>query len=160
MPTLITLLLWVMALGCGLMAGIYFAFSVFIMSAFDRAGLATGIAAMNSINVAILKSAFLPLFFLTSLGALVLAAAALLTWEGQASLLIVGGALIYFIGMTVVTVVFNVPLNNELAAIDPGSPQAADVWLRYLTTWTPWNHVRTVASTLAFAAFIAALNLR
>jgi uncharacterized membrane protein len=53
--------------------------------------------------------------------------------------------------------IFNVPLNNALAAADPASPEAASLWARYLTDWTLWNHVRTVASTAACALFIAAL---
>jgi uncharacterized membrane protein len=47
---LITGLLWFSAIGCGLLAGLYFAFSTFIMTAFDRIGQAAGIAAMNAIN--------------------------------------------------------------------------------------------------------------
>ena len=43
------------ALGAGMMAGLFFAFSFFIMTAFSRLAPAGGIAAMNSINVAILN---------------------------------------------------------------------------------------------------------
>jgi uncharacterized membrane protein len=67
-----TALLWFCALGCGLMAGLYFAFSVFIMSALDRLGPAAGAAAMNSINAVILRSLFMPIFLLTSLASLAL----------------------------------------------------------------------------------------
>jgi uncharacterized membrane protein len=53
----------------------------------------------------------------------------------------------------VVTTVFNVPLNNALAA---ASGQAAtDLWQqRYLTDWVWWNHVRTLASIGALALFV------
>jgi uncharacterized membrane protein len=57
--------------------------------------------------------------------------------------------------MFVVTMAFNVPLNNQLQA-----SQAADVeatWRRYMVSWTRWNHVRTLASLAASALFIAAL---
>jgi hypothetical protein len=47
---LIRLLLWFGAIGCGLLAGVYFAFSAFIMTAFDRLEPAQGVSAMNSIN--------------------------------------------------------------------------------------------------------------
>jgi uncharacterized membrane protein len=56
-----------------------------------------------------------------------------------------------------VTVIFNVPLNNELARADPAHADTAAVWARYLSDWTFWNHVRTIASTAASALFIAAL---
>jgi uncharacterized membrane protein len=62
--------------------------------------------------------------------------------------------------MFVVTMVFNVPLNDALAAVDPGSPDAALVWARYLKDWTFWNHVRSITSTAACALFIAAIAAR
>ena len=70
------------------------------------------------------------------------------------------GGVLYVIGMFVVTMVFNVPLNNALAAVDPASPEAAPLWARYLTDWTLWNHVRTISSTVACALFIAAIAVR
>lgn len=39
------------ALGCGLIAGVFFAFSTFVMSALARLQPAQGIAAMQSINM-------------------------------------------------------------------------------------------------------------
>ena len=70
------------------------------------------------------------------------------------------GGTLYVLGMFIVTMVCNVPLNDALAAADPSSPEAASLWTRYLTDWTMWNHVRTVASTAACALFIAAIAAR
>jgi uncharacterized membrane protein len=53
--------------------------------------------------------------------------------------------------------VFNVPLNNALAALQPSAPEAGAVWATYLKDWTFWNHVRTVASAVASGLFVAAL---
>ena len=64
------------------------------------------------------------------------------------------------VGMFIVTMIFNVPLNNALAATDPASIEAASLWARYLTDWVFWNHVRTVASTVACALFIYAIAAR
>jgi uncharacterized membrane protein len=58
-----------------------------------------------------------------------------------------------------VTIAFNVPRNNRLAAVDPESAEGTEVWERYVPEWTAWNTVRTIASTAASAAFIAALVL-
>src|SRR5260221_582131 len=52
------------ALGTRLMAGLFFAFSSFVMAALGRLPPAGGIAAMQSINVAVLN----PLFFAAFLG--------------------------------------------------------------------------------------------
>jgi uncharacterized membrane protein len=146
--TLLTILLWSCALGCALLGGLYFAFSTFIMKALERTGAANGAAAMNSINVVILRSLFMPFFFGTTLGSLVLAVAGVI--EG-APLMIAGGTL-YVLGMFVVTMFGNVPLNNALAA----NP-TEDTWRRFRSTWTRWNHVRTMSCLAAAALFIAEL---
>jgi uncharacterized membrane protein len=78
---LMTGLLWFSAVGCGLLAGPYFAFSAFIMTALDRIGQAAGIAAMNAINVAIVQSLFMPVFLATTAASAALAATALLRWS-------------------------------------------------------------------------------
>ncbi len=66
----ITALLWFSAIGCGLIAGIYFAFSTVIMTSFARIEQAQGIAAMNSINETIVQSLFMPFFLGTTVVAL------------------------------------------------------------------------------------------
>jgi uncharacterized membrane protein len=51
----------------------------------------------------------------------------------------------------------NVPLNDQLAAVEPA--QEAALWSRYLDVWTAWNHVRTVAPIVSAILFTAALCL-
>ena len=160
LQAVVTGLLWFAAIGCGLLAGLYFAFSTFIMTALGRIGQVSGIMAMNAINAVIVQSLFMPLLLGTTLASLLLAIAGVVRWsEPGATAMLAGGAL-YVIGMFVCTVVFNVPLNNALAAADPASAEAASLWARYLTDWTLWNHVRTVSSTLACALFIWAIAVR
>lgn len=155
-----TALLWSSAIGCGLLAGLYFSFSTFIMSALGRIETPAGIAAMNSINVVILRSPFMLLFLGSSLTALILAGTALFQWHQPGSVAAFTGGAIYVVGMFVCTIAFNVPLNNALAAVDPASADGAKVWARYLRDWTLWNHVRTVSSTVAMALFIYAISIR
>jgi uncharacterized membrane protein len=156
---LVTGLLWFSAVGCGLLAGLYFAFSAFIMTALGRIGQAAGIAAMNAINIVIVQSLFLPVFLATTAASAALAVTALFRW-GDGAMAMAAGGVLYVFGMFVVTMIFNVPLNNALAAADPASHEAASLWARYLSDWTLWNHVRTVASTAACALFIAAIAAR
>ena len=158
--SLITVLLWFAAISCGLLAGLYFAFSAFIMTALGRIDRAAGIAAMNAINTTILRSLFMPLFLGSSLASLILAGVALLRWSLPGSAAMLVGGTIYVVGMFVVTMVFNVPLNNALMADDSSTPEGADVWARYLKDWTFWNHVRTASSTMAMIFFIAAISVR
>jgi uncharacterized membrane protein len=73
-------LLWFSAIGCGLLAGLYFAFSTFVMTALARLGQTQGIAAMNSINVEIVRSLFMPLFLGTTLTSTALAVLSFFHW--------------------------------------------------------------------------------
>lgn len=160
MSRLINVLLWVAAIGCGVIAGLYFAFSTFIMTALDRAGAATGTLAMNSINVVILQSLFMPLFWATTLASLALAAIGLVHWREPGGLMVAAAGLIYVVGMFGVTIVFNVPLNNALAASDPQTSAGVAMWARYMKEWTVWNHVRTVSSLVGSVAFVVAIRGR
>ena len=142
------------ALGCGLMAGFFFAFSVSVMKALGRLAPAQGIAAMQSINVVVINPVFLIAFFGTAMGCLAVAISALRTWDNPAAAYLLAGGLLYLGGSFVVTIVFNVPRNNALAAVEPSSAAGEALWAKYLTTWTAWNHVRTVAA-LAATAFLS-----
>lgn len=152
MVALVPALAFAAVIGSGLMAGLFFIFSVCIMQALSRLPPEGGIAAMNAINDVILNTLFLGAFMGTALLSLGLIAVALI-WGGQGSYLLAAGGLVYLVGTLAVTMVFNVPLNDALAA---ASGQAAvDLWLeRYLTDWVWWNHVRTFASTGALALFV------
>jgi len=102
---------------------------------------------MNSINKTILRSSFMPLFFGSTIISVLLMIATFAHWtENEASTVTLMAGAVYFVGMFACTVLFNVPLNNLLAQLDPNSANAHQVWSRYLTTWTNWNHLRTVSS--------------
>jgi uncharacterized membrane protein len=146
------------ALGAGLVAGIFFAFSAFIMTALGRLPPEGGISAMQSINVAVLNPMFLFVFFGTAVAALILAVAAFAGWSPSQSPCLLAGALLYLAGTIFVTMAFNVPLNNRLAAGGAKSAEGASVWKTYLSAWTAWNHVRTIAALVACALFILALR--
>ncbi|MDB5518997.1 MAG: hypothetical protein JWQ17_5755 [Tardiphaga sp.] len=153
-------LLWFSAIGCGLLAGVYFTFSAFVMTALGRIDQAAGISAMNAINVEIVRSLFMPFFLGTTLTAALLAGLAILRWDQPGAVAMLVGGVLYVVGMFIVTMVFNVPLNDALAAANPSSSEAASLWARYLKDWTFWNHVRTMASTAAFALFMVAIAAR
>jgi uncharacterized membrane protein len=144
------------ALGSGLIAGLFFAFSAFVMKALSRLLPAQGIAAMQSINIAVINPSFLTAFFGTAAACLVLAIAALMMWGEAGTHYLLAGSLLYLIGAILVTIMFNVPLNNALAAVAPNSADAASLWTRYLSDWTAWNHVRTVAALAAAALLTGA----
>jgi uncharacterized membrane protein len=147
------------ALGCGLIAGAFFAFSSFVMGALGRLPPSQGIAAMQTINVVVINPLFMLVFLGTAAACLLLAISSLFMWQTHGGVYLLVGSLLYLVGTILVTMVFNVPLNDALAAVDPASAEGASLWTRYLTNWTLWNHVRTLASLAASALFIVALWL-
>jgi uncharacterized membrane protein len=152
------------ALGCGLVGGIFFAFSTFVMAALGRLPAGQGAAAMQAINVTVLNPGLLGLFLGTGVLCVALPAASLLGWGpgwGQAGGgLRLAAGLIYLLGSIGVTMAFNVPLNEALAKASPDAPETAGLWARYRAGWIPWNHARTAASALAALLFMAALVQR
>ena len=141
------------ALGCGLVAGILFAFSTSVMKALARFPAPQGIAAMQSINVAVFNPWFMGAFFGTAAACVLAVVLSLLRWSDAESVYLLVGGLVYLIGTILVTIAFNVPRNNALAAADPQSVDGATLWAGYVTSWTAWNHVRT-ASALAAAVLL------
>lgn len=154
----VRLALWAGALGSGLLAGVFFAFSAFVMAALAKLPPAQGIAAMQSINRVILGSSFMALFFGTPIAAAGLLVAAAAGWSPAAPWTTAAAALAMIIGMLGCTIAFNVPLNRRLDAAAPA--EGAALWARYLRQWTRWNHLRTVASLAACGLFIRAIALQ
>jgi uncharacterized membrane protein len=146
------------ALGCGLIAGVFFAFSTFVMSALARLQPPQGIAAMQSINITVINPWFMGAFLGTGAACLLLAVSLLLKWHQPGAAYLLIGSLLYLVGTLGVTIVFNVPLNDALAIADPSSTDGTSLWSSYLTNWTNWNHVRTAAALAAAAALTIALG--
>ena len=145
-------------LGCGLMAGLFFTFSAVVMKALARLPPSEGIAAMQSINVAIINPWFGTVFFGTAAACVLAVISSLLRWHDPGAVyLLVGGAL-YLVGSLLVTLVFNVPMNEALASVAPADPEGASLWASYLANWTAWNHVRAAAALAAAASLTVALG--
>ena len=144
------------ALGCGVIGGVFFAFSIFVMKALARRPPAQGIAAMQSINVVVLNPWFLGVFLGTAIACAALAIWALLAWEEPGAAFRLAGGIAYVAGTFGVTMACNVPRNHALASVDPESAAGAEVWADYLRSWTAWNHVRSLAAIVATALFFAA----
>ena len=143
--------------GSALIAGVFFAFSSFIMKALARVPSAEGIAAMQSINVVVLNKSFLGTFLGTAAVCVLVAILALPGWHAPAAPFYLAGALLYIAGTLFVTMFGNVPLNDKLAAVAAGGPEANTVWAHYLDRWTMLNTVRTVAAAAATLAFTVGL---
>jgi uncharacterized membrane protein len=140
------------ALGCGLIAG-----GVLRLLSVRHEGARSSShqsrdPAMQSINVVVLNRWFLGTFLGTAiLCAVAIMIGAILRWEMPNAIYLVVGSALYLVGSLLVTIVFNVPKNESLAALAPDGPRGADAWALYVSDWTAWNHVRTAASLAATA---------
>jgi uncharacterized membrane protein len=156
MQRLIEMVSWVSALGCALMAGVFFAFSSFVMPGLSRIAPSAGVSAMQAINRAALMRPFLAVFIGTALACAVLGA--LSAWgisEAKARFRLAACAC-YLLGTFLLTAAYHVPRNDALASIDPSSAQAATAWLDYVHGWTAWNHVRAAAALVALVLLMVA----
>ena len=142
-------------LAYALVGGVFLAFSDFIMRSLANAN---GVEAMQVINREVFRWVFMTLFIgmaPVSLGIALYGA----TFIGSGPGLLLGLAgLVYFIGCFGVTVIFNVPLNEALAKMDPELEATRHFWSgTYVPRWTFWNSVRTVASSASAALLLFAL---
>lgn len=144
-------------IGSALIGGIFFAFSSFIIKALARMPSTEGIAAMQSINVTVLNPTFLGAFLGTAAISLVIAVLAVLGWEMSSAPWFIAGGVLYLIGTFLVTGLGNVPLNNQLAAVNANAPTAIKVWEYYLERWTLLNSIRTTAAICAAQMFATGL---
>jgi len=110
--------------------------------------------------VIVINPWFLTVFLGTAAACALTPVGALLLWRPAGLPWLVAGGLLYLVGSFGVTMVFNVPRNNALAALAPAAPEAVRWWSGYLSSWTAWNHVRLVAALAAAASFTVALWLR
>lgn len=157
MNKLSILFLILATLGSGLMAGLFCSFSNFVMKALFNISPPKGIAAMQSINLVIVKPAFLLVFFGT--GALCVAAL-IVGWQdlpSSARTWVIIGGTVYVIGCLGVTIAYNVPLNNRLAMVNPESDEGKEMWDIYLSKWTRWNHIRSLSTLASTTSLILAV---
>jgi uncharacterized membrane protein len=145
----------------GLMAGVFGLYSNTIMRGLGATDDRTFVGAFGAIDRAIIN----PLFMLTFLGALVstgVTAALYLADDGGSVLPWVVVAFVLYLAVVVITIGINVPLNDALkAAGDPDRIADLAAVRRDFNEshWVAWNHVRTVATLVAFGCLAWGLVL-
>ncbi len=146
------------ALGCGLIAGLCFTFSIAVMPAFDDLSPSAAIAAMQSINRTIVNPLFLLALLGTALACVVLVVWSIRAWDQPGARLVLTGAALYLLGMIGVTFVASIPLNDTLDSVRADGPDAAQDWSDFSGPWTVLNHVRTVAVLAAAGLLTSGLS--
>lgn len=136
----------------GIMAGIYAAFSFVVMRSLATLSPLNAAKAMNAINTEIVKTLFMPIFFGSTVLYCVALISEFLTGFTNNSVWLVLAAAFYLVGMFLVTLLGNVPMNKKLQAKAADEQQLTQYWPIYLTQWTKLNHLRTFSCILACTA--------
>lgn len=144
----------------GIVAGVFFAFSSFVMPALGSISPESGISAMQAINTMAVNPKFMLCFMGATLFSTTLFAYGFMRWSEAGSAWLIVGSACYLFGCFIVTATANVPLNDALAHVDPHAVDAAVDWQRYIHEWTQWNHVRTVCATLTMLCMAVAVRMR
>ncbi|MEM8556031.1 MAG: anthrone oxygenase family protein [Pseudomonadota bacterium] len=140
--------------------GVFLAFSDFIMRSLSRTGGSGGMEAMQVINREVFRWVFMVSFLGLAVVSLALIPLGSFAIAGPAGTFTALAGTVYLFGCFGVTVLRNVPLNERLAGMDRVEPTAQAFWTdTYLTRWTLWNTVRTMACALAATSLMAALSL-
>ena len=115
------------------------------MRSLDGAKPAAGIEVMQVINREVFRTVFMVLLLGMSALSPFLIGYAYFRLAGSTSVLIMIGAAIYLTGVFVVSLVFNVPMNKRLDAMEYSGSEAATYWANtYMPKWTFWNWVRAM----------------
>jgi len=144
-------------IGSGVMAGLFFVFSISVMKSLKELKRAEGIRAMQSINRTIVRPIFLLVFIGTPLVCLFLLVRTFAHMDQIHGQLTAIGSIVYLLGCLAVTFALHIPMNNKLAAIESESAEGKKYWSEFLPRWTFWNHVRGLASFVALVLFTFAL---
>lgn len=145
-------------LGTGLVAGVFCGFSTFVMRGIAALPPAQGVSAIQAINVAALRPPFMLVFVGSAVLCTVLAVVTFVLWPDGGTVELLLGSALYLFGCFGVTMVANVPRNDTLAELAPGTPEAAAYWPTYVSEWSIWNHVRGIASAAAAISYVLALT--
>src|SRR3954452_4212244 len=114
--------------GSGLLAGVFFAFSAFVMSGLRRLPDASGAAAMRSINVTAQRPPLMIGLFGVSALCVVMIVRAIITWSQPGAAWLLAGAILTIVGGFGITAAINVQLNNRLHA-------GTVTWSESLASW-------------------------
>jgi uncharacterized membrane protein len=142
--------------GAGIVTGLLFAFSNFVMRALADLPNDKGMFAMQRVNETILNPVFLILFLGTPVLCVLIALESALALGSSGSLFLFIGAVAYLIGPFGITVLFNVPLNNKLAKVEQSD--ADEIWPVYQKQWQSWNHMRTYIGVVSIVLLAAGLG--
>ncbi|WP_165304948.1 DUF1772 domain-containing protein [Pedobacter sp. SYP-B3415] len=147
----------------GLMAGLFFSWSCSVVPGIKNLPDNMYLAAMQSMNKAILNPLFLIVFLSAPLAAVLSTCLQLRQPVNLSLLLFASGTVILLTGVHGLTIAGNVPLNEKLDAFNlrgAKRPDLAAFRLGFESSWNRMNDIRSYCSALAFACMLLSLGLQ
>lgn len=136
-----TIILILTTLTTALIADLFYSYSCSVNIGLGHLTDKEYLAAMQSINNAILD----PLFFLSFMGTLVLLpVSCCLNYQESSFVFLLWAAIIYVVGAFGVTVFGNVPLNEALAQFDLQSASLQEIANQRMKFEAPWNTLHAI----------------
>lgn len=156
--TVVGLLTLVAAVGAGLSAGVYLAFSTVVVPGLNTRTPREAIVAMNAINHAAPRNPLLLLVLLgTGLVCVVLLVLGVLQRDEPAGRWGILGAALYLLSVLIL-IGYHVPHNERLMRVGPTTVDADAVWARFCSPWMVWNHLRTLTASIGTVCLTIALT--
>ncbi|MGZ8750571.1 MAG: anthrone oxygenase family protein [Pseudonocardia sp.] len=148
------------ALGSGVVGGVLYGFSAFVMRGLDATQPGSAVAAMQEINRAAPRAPLMVPLLGTALLCVLLAVRAARDLRGgdagTSSWWVLAGCALYLVAF-VITAAYHVPRNDALMSVDAAGADAAAAWRDYAGAWARMNHVRAAAAIASSASFMVAL---
>ncbi|MEM7587687.1 MAG: DUF1772 domain-containing protein [Acidobacteriota bacterium] len=144
---------------CALVAGLTFTFATVVMPGLGELSDREYLQGFKAIDGVIQNRQ--PAFMVVWIGSVIALAATLVLGVQQLAgaelMLLMAAAGIYVFGVQVPTAVVNIPLNNQVQALDLASLDAqalARARSDFEPRWTRWNTIRTILACLAVVLLI------
>lgn len=154
-----TTILMITTIFSGLMAGLFYAWSISVTPGLAKINDVSYLQAFQSMNRAIINPSFFVVFFGL---AVLLPVLSYLTFQTSISnqfWYVISATVLYFVGIMGVTIFGNVPLNNALEAlqIESMTPEQMNEFRKgFESKWNRLNLIRTISSLLTFLLLVIA----
>ena len=147
---------------CSLVAGLLFGFAVVVMPGIAKLADKEYLLAFKLMDGIIQNNQ--PLFVLVWVGSILSVITTLvlgiMNLSGAQIYLLIGGSVLYLLGVQLPTFRFNIPLNNGLQTLDIEALNDAEAALSradFETPWNRWNRMRTLNSIVVVSVLLLLL---
>jgi len=156
---LIRITIYLSTLLCTLVAGILFTFAIVVMPGIRKLSNHNFFQAFKSMDKIIQDNSLLFMFVWLGSALTLISSAIMGIWqlEGIDRFLLLTAFVIFIFGVHLPTVIVNIPLNNQVQALEIGSMSDLEIEqarASFEPKWTRWNAVRTILALIVSVILI------